>query len=188
MSQGFGINYAYFADKTILEVGCGPSGIIFQIENAKSRSGLEPMDMQGSTLKIETYKKSIIIRGIGEELPFRSNAFDLVLSFNSLDHTRNPAKVIQEIYRILKGNGELLIWLYILRNEYKILQPFLNALDSPHPYHMTANEVLTMLQENSFRIKNKNYDKGTNLPDDTLKKIIGNRMMNTAWICANKSA
>jgi ubiquinone/menaquinone biosynthesis C-methylase UbiE len=110
------------------------------------------------------------------------------LSFNSLDHTRNPAKVIREIYRVLKDNGELLIWLYILRNEYKILQPLLNALDSPHPYHVTVNEVQTMLEENLFRIKNKNYDKGTNLPNDTLKKLIGNRMMNTAWISANKSA
>jgi ubiquinone/menaquinone biosynthesis C-methylase UbiE len=171
-----------------LDVGCGPSGIIFQIENAKPKVGLEPRDMQDFTLEIERYAKSIIIRGVGEELPFQSNAFDLVLSFNSLDHCRDPAKVIQEIYRVLKDNGELLIWLYTLRNEYKILQPLLNALDSPHPYHITASEILALLVHNLFHIKSKNYDKGTNLPNDTLKKIIGNRMMSTAWICANKSA
>jgi hypothetical protein len=30
IAHGFSINYEFFADKSVLEIGCGPNGIIFQ--------------------------------------------------------------------------------------------------------------------------------------------------------------
>jgi SAM-dependent methyltransferase len=42
-------------------------------------------------------KKSIVKKGIGEEVPYPDNSFDIVLSFNALDHSVDPAKAIREI-------------------------------------------------------------------------------------------
>jgi ubiquinone/menaquinone biosynthesis C-methylase UbiE len=184
LTHGFNLNYDFFTNKSVLEIGCGPSGIIFQLDNAKSRIGIEPMDMNG--LIKEDWKKSIIRKSVGEELAFNNNSFDIVLSFNALDHCLNPRKVVQEVDRVLQDEGDFLLWLYILRDEYKFLQYPLNKLDPPHPYHFTLDEVLTILEENSFDVKHKKYDKGTGLPNNTIKNMIGNCMMNTVWLWLRK--
>lgn len=38
-------------------------------------------------------------------LKFKNNMFDTVLCIGVLEHTKNPHKVVDEIYRVLKSNG-----------------------------------------------------------------------------------
>ncbi|CAN5645000.1 hypothetical protein BH18THE1_BH18THE1_21660 [soil metagenome] len=95
--HGFGFDYDFFNGKSVLEIGCGPNGIIFQIDNAKKKSGLEPLDL--NQLTQDEWKKSIIRNGIGEEIPFDKDSFDVIISFNSIDHCINPVKVIEEAHR-----------------------------------------------------------------------------------------
>jgi SAM-dependent methyltransferase len=45
----------------------------------------------------------------GEQLPFLSDRFDLVLCTQVLDYSLDPAQVIAEIYRVLKPGGVLLL-------------------------------------------------------------------------------
>lgn len=47
-----------------------------------------------------------------ETLPFRSNYADFVYIGNALDHVSNPVRTLQEIYRVLRPNGKLLIGVY----------------------------------------------------------------------------
>jgi SAM-dependent methyltransferase len=42
-------------------------------------------------------------------LPFRSGVFDAALNIVTLEHVREPARVVQEIARVLKPHGRLLI-------------------------------------------------------------------------------
>jgi hypothetical protein len=39
ISHGFDLNYDFFNNKDILEVGCGATGIIFFLKNAKTKIG-----------------------------------------------------------------------------------------------------------------------------------------------------
>jgi len=185
ITHGFNINYDFFAGKSVLEIGCGPNGIIFQIDNAKSRVGLEPLDLNDLTQ--EEWKKSIIKKGIGEEIPFDDDSFDVVLSFNALDHCFNPIKVLNEARRVLRKDGDLLIWLHILREKYYFLESLLNRLDSSHPYHLTQNKILSMLSDEGFNIKQKKYDKGTGLPNTSLKKVVANCIMSDVWLWSRKT-
>jgi SAM-dependent methyltransferase len=183
LAHGFNLSDAFFTDKTVLEIGPGPSGLIFLLDNAKSRIGLEPMDMSDL---IEQSKKLIVTKGVGEELPFPRNSFEIVLCFNALDHCRNPTKVIQEVHRVLQHGGEFLLWLYILRHEYKFLQGILNKFDPPHPHHFTVDEILSLLKDNSFHVTYKKYEKGMDLHNYTIKTLIGNFAMATVWLWAKK--
>jgi ubiquinone/menaquinone biosynthesis C-methylase UbiE len=184
LAHGFTLGYEFFAGKSVLEVGCGPAGIIFQLHNTKSRAGLEPMDLKD--LIIDGKRISIVKKGIGEEIPFENESFDVVLSFNALDHSVNPLKVIQEIQRVLRKNGDFLLWIYVLRNHYKLLQGLLNKVDSPHPYHFTLSQISRLLGEGSFEIKYTKNEKGTGLPNNTIKKAVANQMMDTLWLWAKK--
>lgn len=184
MNHGFKIDYSFFADKSVLEVGCGPTGIIFELNQSRTRVGLEPMDLHD--LVNEEERKSIVKGGIGEEIPYPDNYFDVVLSFNALDHSVDPRKVIREIHRVLRKGGDFLLWIYVLRDQYEIFQSLLDRLDSPHPFHFTMAQLMLRIPGTLFDVKYRKVDKGTGLPNSTMKKIIANGMMNTLWLWSVK--
>lgn len=183
LKYGFNLDYDFLFNKDVLEIGCGSTGIIFQLQEAKSRVGIDPIDLD----LVETeWKRQILSRGVGERLPFHNDSFDAVISFNSLDHVIDPDSVIKEVYRVLRANGDFLLWLHSLRNCYNILKRPLNKLDSPHPYHFTIDEIIAKLTNYSFQIKYKKCQPGTGLSNDTIKRIWGNIFMNTTWIWSKK--
>lgn len=113
-------------------------------------------------------------------------SFDIVISFNALDHSVKPAKVAQEIYRVLRREGELLLWIYVLRNGYQFLQGLLNRMDKPHPHHLTRDELMKGILDVYFDVQYCKEEIGTGLPNNTIKKAVANGMMNTLWIRSTK--
>lgn len=90
----------------ILEVGCGPTGIIFFMNKGK-RFGIDPL-VDHYKIKfagLVDFEKTQCVKGAGEQLPFRDKSFDVILIHNVLDHTDDPGGVIQETKRILKNGG-----------------------------------------------------------------------------------
>ena len=49
------------------------------------------------------------IQGNAENLNFPDNEFDLVFSNSVLEHVKNPKKALQEMYRVIKPGGKLLV-------------------------------------------------------------------------------
>jgi ubiquinone/menaquinone biosynthesis C-methylase UbiE len=48
-------------------------------------------------------------------MSFESSYFDLIVSTGSLHHWRDPLRVINEVYRVLKGGGQA--WIYELHRD-----------------------------------------------------------------------
>ena len=192
LKEGYGLSYDFFKDKKVLEIGCGPAGIIFSIDNAKERVGLEPLDI--TNLLNDPSKKDVVKKGTGENLHYSDKSFDIVLCFNVLDHTNNPSKVLNEIYRVLAENGEFLLWIHVLKQRYKFLKPILNKLDSPHPHHFTYIDILNLIDPVGFKLTYKKIfnglgpithsKMGENI--NTLKFRIGEFMMNDLWLGLKK--
>ena len=182
-----GVTFDFFKDKDILEVGCGPRGLIYLIDEARSRIGVEPMNMLHW---IEEWKQKFVINGIGEKLPFDDVIFDVVICFNTLDHTKQPASVIKECHRVLRDNGYLLLWVHALRNPYSIFRGFLNKVDSPHPYHLTVRDIKKLV-ENYFEIKDEKLVKGTGIfghikASGSIKLLISNYLTENIWLQLRK--
>jgi len=83
----------------ILDLGCGPMYLEEFLKENKIKLNLISTD-----IKIPENIISLFILSNGEELPFKNNIFDLILSFDST-HLFNT----YDIHRILKSNGMLII-------------------------------------------------------------------------------
>lgn len=127
-------------DKKVLDVGCGVSTILHFI--AGERYGIDPL--ADEYLKMYEYPPGISVqKGVGENIPFPDDFFDVVFCSNVLDHTDNPRKVVEEIARVLKSKGYFISTVYIFGKTFK--------RDPAHPYTFTREDVLSLIRDN-FRI------------------------------------
>ena len=104
----FGLDYEFYNQKVILDIGCGPRGSLEWAKNTKERIGLDPLIAKFKKFGIENHKARYI-EGVAEEIPIHDNFFEVISSFNSFDHFDNINEALKEIYRVLKPNGLFLL-------------------------------------------------------------------------------
>jgi len=97
----------------ILDVGCGRAidGARLWEKGAKV-IGLEPsqvMIVRAKEYLSESNAQVALAQGIGENLPFKSHSFDKVMCKGALDHFLSPSETMEEIARVLKPRGEMII-------------------------------------------------------------------------------
>ena len=133
----------------ILEIGCGPIGIISFI-NRGSRYGLDPLEEFYKSNKTLTKLRDPRVQylvGTGERIPFEDDFFDLVITDNVLDHVSNTNAVMEEIIRVLKPGG----FLYLIVNLrtwsgtqfHKLLSRLL--IDKGHPQSFDVAAIRNLI-------------------------------------------
>ena len=104
----FGLTKADYAGKKVMDIGCGPRGSLEWANNAALRIGLDTL--ANKYIKMEGKKhKMKYVQGGAEQIPFEDNLFDVISSFNSLDHVDDLTLSIKEIKRVLKPGGRFLL-------------------------------------------------------------------------------
>lgn len=106
-----------FNDKTILDVGCGWGGKdIYYCEHTKLKT-ITGFDIPGvfdstDALQFASTKNinnCFFTTGYAENIPFENNKFDIVIMEDVLEHVKNPTRVLQECFRVLKRGGKLIV-------------------------------------------------------------------------------
>ena len=97
----------------ILDVGCGKAidGALLRKHGAEV-IGLEPsrvMIARAREYISESNAQIVIAQGIGENLPFKPHSFSKVMCKGALDHFLSPSETMEEIARVLKPGGEMII-------------------------------------------------------------------------------
>ncbi|MCX6133069.1 MAG: class I SAM-dependent methyltransferase [Ignavibacteriales bacterium] len=110
------VEFDNFRGKRLLEIGCGLGTDLLQF----ARGGAITSGVDLTPASIELVKKRFALEGISvdaqvadaENLPFPDASFDVVYSFGVLHHTPNTQKSIDEVHRVLKPGGRIVIMLY----------------------------------------------------------------------------
>ncbi len=110
------VGFYRFKGKKLLEIGCGLGTDLLQF----ARGGAEVTGIDLSPVSIDLVKRRFALEDYpvdaqiadAENLPFDENTFDVVYSFGVLHHTPNTNKAVDEVYRVLKPGGEIIIMLY----------------------------------------------------------------------------
>ena len=97
----------------ILDVGCGRAIDGARLwEKGAQVVGLEPSQVMLARAKeylAENNALVVLAQGIGENLPFKPHSFDKVMCKGALDHFFSPGKTMEEIARVLKPQGEMIV-------------------------------------------------------------------------------
>lgn len=107
-TKHFRLSEEFYTGKKILDIGCGPRGSLEWAANAQERVGLDPLAEKYLKLNQKKHKMTYV-KGFSEQIPFENDYFDIISSFNSLDHVQNINKTLTEIHRCLKKNGLFLL-------------------------------------------------------------------------------
>ena len=102
------------SSQNILDAGCGIGGTANYISK-KTKSKITGISLNQSQLDFATQfsqKESLNTQFIYSDFcktPFNNNEFDTVYAIESMCHARNEKEFLQEVYRILKPKGKLII-------------------------------------------------------------------------------
>lgn len=94
---------------TALDVGCG-DGRVAQIMGEKLGTRFYGVDI--SKKGVELAKKKGVkakVADVSDNIPFKDNYFDLVISTEVIEHVTDPDGLLKEVYRVLKPGGLLLL-------------------------------------------------------------------------------
>jgi SAM-dependent methyltransferase len=138
------IPFGSFREQAILDVGCGPVGIVFFLE-AKKSVGLDPLAAQYARWNGYWGKQVELIQADGASMPLARESFDSVFCINVLDHTFNPSGVLGEIDRVLKPGGKVVLHVDLDSPLRKLHKAFKSISGVLHPQSLTYDWLLEQL-------------------------------------------
>lgn len=108
--------YARFAGKKVLDVGCGNGYVLSRF----AMNGAETHGVDLTPAAVDLCRRRFAFMGLhgdfrvanAEALPFEDDTFDCVTSMGVLHHTPDTPKAVDEVYRVLKPGGRLILMLY----------------------------------------------------------------------------
>jgi ubiquinone/menaquinone biosynthesis C-methylase UbiE len=108
--------YPAFTGKKVLDVGSGNGYVLSKY----AREGAEVYGVDLTPTAISLCQQRFALLGLrghfelanAERLPFADNTFDCVCSMGVLHHTPDTTTAVEEIYRVLKPGGRLIVMFY----------------------------------------------------------------------------
>jgi len=96
--------------REVLDIACGTGyGIGLLCKTAKTVTGVDIDAATAKQAKKECGQNGAVLLANGVELPFPDAAFDLVTSFETLEHLHERVKFIAELGRVLRPGGILIL-------------------------------------------------------------------------------
>ncbi|MHB8425168.1 MAG: class I SAM-dependent methyltransferase [Gammaproteobacteria bacterium] len=100
-----------YCPRRILEVGVGPGALLAQLGDSINAGEVYGIDIsevacqRAVTTLRQTGRPSFVLHGLADDLPFASNAFDIVISQGLIEHFVEPTVILVELARVVAPNG-----------------------------------------------------------------------------------
>jgi dolichol-phosphate mannosyltransferase len=142
---------------SVLDIGCGSSRIILDLETAVG------MDILQRKLRWLKPKHERLVRGSTFTLPFKNASFDVVINSEVIEHVPEDPEIMAEMWRVLRPGGTLILgtpdydrWSWVaLEWIYGKVLP--GAYAHEHITHYTRKRLAEKIVEHGFQILDCQY-------------------------------
>jgi len=108
----------YCSRGSLLDIGTGPGWLLLTLHRLDPEMALVGLDVSSAMVAKARHNvaqeslssKIEIHEGNANQMPFKDNTFDVVVSTGSIHHWKNPARGLDEVHRVLKPGGCALIY------------------------------------------------------------------------------
>ena len=138
---------------TFLDIGCGSGAFVERMRDAGWRAqGVEVNEAAARTAQSRDLE---VFCGLLQDAQFPSESFDYVRASHSLEHSTCPHETLDEIHRILKPEGTLLIAIPNIDSlSAKIFRQYWFHLCPPvHAFSYSVQTIRRMLELHGFRVR-----------------------------------
>jgi len=145
------------AGDRVLDLGCGPAGIITAVEEFCQRYGVDPL-MDFYRNRYELSSEIHYLKQMGENLQFADGFFQTVLCTNVLDHTLEPRVIWRELHRVLAPAGHLLVKVDVFhgfeywRKRFKRWTRMARRRLEKHPHTFRVSDIADTARRTGFEI------------------------------------
>lgn len=134
----------------VLDIGCGTGEYLKLLKE----HGWDICGIDVNPDAITQAKKRRVKAFCGElhEAEFPSGFFDLIVMKHSLEHLYDPVRVLEEVYRILKKSGRIMIEVPNFASvESELFRTYWSGLDVPrHLLQFSPNTLKILLEKTGF--------------------------------------
>ena len=141
-------------DSFILELGCTYGYLFKHLKEYKNLYGIDISKHAINVAKSMNHNANFEVQD-AQNLKLEKNKFDLIIAIDVLEHLPDPRKGIEEIFKVLKPNGILII-ATPNPDPYSHQIKKKNWFAYKDPTHISIHNRqywTTLLKENNFRIK-----------------------------------
>lgn len=148
------VEFESFAGKRVLEVGCGAGTDLARF----AKGGAEVVGIDLADVSIDLARRNFKQRGLsgefhtmdGENMSFGEESFDLVYAHGVLQYTADIARMVTEIHRVLRSDGQAILMVYNrrswLRWMSKLTGTQLEHQDAPFYRMLSIREFRDLLE------------------------------------------
>jgi SAM-dependent methyltransferase len=155
-SFGGGFKLQDIAGKNVLDLGCGHGGRMAYYVVHGNPASISGIEISISRVRIAARSVRGITEGprihfavgTGESIPFQTDSFDIIISYDVFEHVQDLPRVLLECCRVLRPGGRL----YALfppyygprahHLDFVTTLPFLHYIFSPDTLATAANRIL----------------------------------------------
>jgi len=148
--------------QTFLELGCADGSFTSLIANVTKTKGVGLDISPASVKEAKKLGVDVKIHDLAKPFPFRDGSFDLVVALEVIEHLLDNEVFVEEIHRVLKKNGYLVLStpnLASLTNRLRLLfgkyPKYMSTTWKTQDYHAhlyTPELMKTQLEKAGFRI------------------------------------
>lgn len=163
------VNKADLKGKKVLEVGSGRGGGASYISRYFEPKSYIGMDISKSSISFCNNYYNVdnlkFTHGIAESIPYEDNSFDFIVNVESARCYNDMQAFFNEVYRLLKPGGKLLLADMIYPNE---IEGFNNRIDNAGFKRISENNI----SDNVVAALDKDSDRREYLIDKKIPKLL----------------
>jgi len=157
--KGFFKKFQIESGKKLLDIGCG-SGLNLKFWESKNLR-LYGIDISHKALKLskKVVQNANVSVADGQNLPFKNDSFDYITLLGVLEHFPAPEKGLNEIFRVLKSNGNVC---FVVPNSFGKLGKLLgfSGTEQEQELLLTISEWKKLIENSGFEIYHIHRDRG----------------------------